>query len=207
MLGVKSSRCGRDGRRADLGLARAAFRHDQPHFVALELPLDRLRHRELGVVEGIARVVMDVLIDCQHFRGKRLLGGIEQRNKKIFDPLGHRNAEGVQIVRYRLQFVQRGGAGDRARYGDGSAFQAAFRQYFAEIGISVRDWEGLFREMNQEGNNAAFLRTTEEGEVIGFLQFQPIAFTSWFFEETCGFIREFWVAPAFRRRGYGSLLL
>ena len=87
------------------------------------------------------------------------------------------------------------------------AFQAAFRQYFAEIGISVRDWEGLFREMNQEGNNAAFLRTTEEGEVIGFLQFQPIAFTSWFFEETCGFIREFWVAKPFRGQGHGTGLL
>ena len=127
LLSVKSSRRGRNGCRADLGLARTAFRHDQPHFVALELPLDGLRHRKLGVVEGIARVVADVLIDCQHFRGKRFFGGIEQRNKKVFDPLGHRNAEGVQIVRYRLQFVQRGGAGDRARYSDGSVFQAAFQ--------------------------------------------------------------------------------
>ena len=87
------------------------------------------------------------------------------------------------------------------------AFQDAFRQYFAEIGISVRDWEELFREMNREGNNAAFLRTTEKGEVVGFLQFQPIAFTSWFFEETCGFIREFWVAKPFRGRGHGGALL
>lgn len=86
------------------------------------------------------------------------------------------------------------------------AFQEAFRQYFAELGISVKDWEGLFREMNEEKDNLAFVRTGQE-EVIGFIQFKPIAFTSWFFEETCGFVREFWVAKPFRGRGHGSSLL
>lgn len=89
-------------------------------------------------------------------------------------------------------------------------FQAAFKQYFAELGINVKDWDGLFREMN-EGNegqkNAAYVRTAEDGGVIGFIQFIPIRFTSWFFEETCGFIREFWVAEEFRSRGHGSELL
>ena len=42
---------------------------------------------------------------------------------------------------------------------------------------------------------------------LGFLQFRPTAFTSWFFEETCGFIREFWVAEACRGRGHGAALL
>ena len=90
------------------------------------------------------------------------------------------------------------------------AFQAAFRQYFAEIGIHVKDWDGLFREMN-EGNegekNAAYVRMAAEVGVIGFIQFVPIQFTSWFFEETCGFIREFWVAEPFRGQGHGSVLL
>ena len=89
-------------------------------------------------------------------------------------------------------------------------FQNAFRQYFAELGINVKDWDGLFREMN-EGNegekNAAWVRTTADGGVIGFIQFTPIRFNSWFFEETCGFIREFWVKEEFRCRGYGSALL
>ena len=52
------------------------------------------------------------------------------------------------------------------------AFQTAFRQYFAEIGIEVKDWDGLFREMNQgdEGQkNAAYVRMTEDGGVIGFI--------------------------------------
>lgn len=86
------------------------------------------------------------------------------------------------------------------------AFQRAFQQYFAELDIHVSDWDGLFREMNG-GGNAAFVRTDSEGAVAGFLQFCPITFTSWFFEGTCGFIREFWVAEGFRAQGHGSALL
>ncbi len=86
------------------------------------------------------------------------------------------------------------------------AFQAAFRRYFTEMSVTVRDWEGLFREMN-EGGNAAFARTGGDGDLLGFIQFCSIPFTSWFFEETCGFIREFWVAPEARGRGVGSELL
>lgn len=86
-------------------------------------------------------------------------------------------------------------------------FRAAFQTYFAELDISVKDWEGLFGEMDEEGNNLALLRLGEDGEAAGFLQFQMTAFTNWFFEEPLGFIREFWVSPAYRRRGLGSELL
>lgn len=89
-------------------------------------------------------------------------------------------------------------------------FQAAFKRYFGEIGVNVRDWDGLFQEMNAgngDEKNAAYLRTAEDGSVIGFIQFVPIRFTSWFFEETFGFIREFWVAEAFRSQGNGAELL
>ena len=86
-------------------------------------------------------------------------------------------------------------------------FQAAFRRYFGELGLTVRDWDGLWREMNGEGDNAACLRTGPGGETVGFLQFKPIQFTSWFFEETCAFIREFWVSPEHRGQGHGSGLL
>ena len=89
-------------------------------------------------------------------------------------------------------------------------FQAAFQQYFAELGINVKDWDGLFQEMNAgDGSekNAAYVRRLADGGVIGFIQFVPIRFTSWFFEETLGFIREFWVAEAFRSRGHGAQLL
>lgn len=88
-------------------------------------------------------------------------------------------------------------------------FQAAFRQYFEELGLKVKDWDGLFREMDQGNSgekNTAYVRTGPEG-VIGFIMFIPICFTSWFFEETCGFVREFWVAAEHRGRGLGSGLL
>lgn len=86
-------------------------------------------------------------------------------------------------------------------------FRSAFQVYFTELDISVKDWDGLFREMDQEGNNWAFLLPDGAGEAAGFLQFQLTGFSNWFFEEPLGFIREFWVRPACRRQGYGSLLL
>lgn len=86
-------------------------------------------------------------------------------------------------------------------------FKNAFQIYFAELGIQVKDWDGLFREMNEGGENRAWLRLRENGDVVGFIQFIPIAFSSWFFEETRGFIREFWIRKEFRGQGHGSALL
>ena len=88
-----------------------------------------------------------------------------------------------------------------------SLFQAAFKQYFSELELHIRDWDGLFREMNADGGNLAFVRTSESGNVIGFIQFKPLKFTSGFFEETCGFIREFWVADEYKNQAHGSALL
>ncbi len=86
-------------------------------------------------------------------------------------------------------------------------FQNAFKQYFDEVDVKVSDWDGLFGEMNSEGGNYAFVRTADDGRIIGFIQFKPIEFTSWFFNETCGFIREFWISPEFRNQGHGSALI
>lgn len=85
-------------------------------------------------------------------------------------------------------------------------FQAAFQQYFAELGVQVRDWDGLFTEMN-EGENLALLHLSAADEVIGFLQLTTITLSSWFFDETVGFIREFWIAQPYRGQGNGSALL
>ena len=54
-------------------------------------------------------------------------------------------------------------------------FTAAFQLYFAELGITVRDWDGLFREMNGTPDTYAFLRLNESGETVGFLQFSVTA--------------------------------
>ena len=85
-------------------------------------------------------------------------------------------------------------------------FQNAFRAYFSELSIPVDDWDCLFRQMNGEGNEAV-LRTDADGRAVGFLMFQPIRAESWFFSETLGFIREFWVTPERRGQGHGSALL
>lgn len=86
-------------------------------------------------------------------------------------------------------------------------FQDVFRQYFTELGVNVKNWDGLFKEMKDEGDNLAFVRTAKDGKIIGFIQFKPIKFASWFFEEICGFIREFWIASDFRNNGHGAALI
>lgn len=88
-------------------------------------------------------------------------------------------------------------------------FRTAFRQYFEELQIQVADWEGLFREMNNDpnGKNYAYVMLSEQDEAIGFLQFTVLELKSWFFETKVGFIREFWVEPMHRGCGCGSELL
>ncbi|MBQ9120164.1 MAG: hypothetical protein IJY09_08965 [Lachnospiraceae bacterium] len=48
------------------------------------------------------------------------------------------------------------------------------KAYFAELGINVKDWDGLFHEMNQEGDNLAYVQFAENQAVIGFIQFKLI---------------------------------
>ena len=86
-------------------------------------------------------------------------------------------------------------------------FQEAFQLYFKELGINVKDWAGLFQEMNDEGDNKAYVRVTEDNVTVGFIMFKPIKLSNWFFEENMGFIREFWIDGAFRSQGHGSALL
>lgn len=86
-------------------------------------------------------------------------------------------------------------------------FRSAFQAYFDEIGVRVSDWDGLFHEISAEGNNLAYFLPDQSGGAVGFLLFQTTAFSNWFFEEAFGFIREFWIAPAYRRQGYGTFLL
>lgn len=86
-------------------------------------------------------------------------------------------------------------------------FMQAFKSYFAEFGVNVRDWDGLFNEMNSDQNNAAYIRYTDDGEVTGFIMFAPMTMSGWFFEEKMGFIREFWVDSNHRKSGHGTALL
>ena len=85
-------------------------------------------------------------------------------------------------------------------------FQKAFKAYFAELGIQVTNWDGLFRQMTDEGV-PAIVRRDEQGKIIGFVQFSRIEMTCWFFEDRYGFVQEFWIAPEHRGQGHGTALL
>ena len=66
-----------------------------------------------------------------------------------------------------------------------------FKQYFAELEINVKDWEGLFEEMNtHNGGNCAYIRFCD-GKPAGFIQFTTVTLENWFFKEKLGFIRNF----------------
>ena len=88
-------------------------------------------------------------------------------------------------------------------------FRTAFQAYFAELGINVTDWDGLFHEMDgdKNGKNFALLMTDDSNHAVGFLQFQINVFSSWFFREPFGFIRELWIHPSCRGQGFGTELL
>ena len=85
-------------RYTQLSLAAAAFRHNECHFVLTELPFDSLRHRKLGVIEGISGFFVDVIVDLQYFFRKRLRCRIELGNELAADTVRHSNAKGIQII-------------------------------------------------------------------------------------------------------------
>ncbi len=86
-------------------------------------------------------------------------------------------------------------------------FQIAFKLYFDELEIVVKEWDKLFQQMNDEKNNLAYIRTDELGNIVGFIEFTVIPFSNWFFETKMGFIREFWIKKNFRSLGHGTELL
>ena len=86
-------------------------------------------------------------------------------------------------------------------------FQEAFKAYFDELGVSIKDWDGLFQEMKDQPGNVVILKLADNNQVIGFIQIKIDTATHWFFEETLGFIREFWVDEPLRGQGYGTALL
>ena len=87
------------------------------------------------------------------------------------------------------------------------AFQNAFKKYFKELGVEIKNWDGLFNELTEEGKNKAYVRLDENGTSVGFILFEIIQLSDGFFEENLGFIREFWIAEEYRNKGYGSELI
>ncbi len=87
------------------------------------------------------------------------------------------------------------------------AFQNAFKKYFKEFGVEIKNWEGLFNELTEEGKDKAYVRLDENGTSVGFILFKIIQLFDGFFEENLGFIRELWIAKEYRNKGYGSELI
>ncbi len=86
-------------------------------------------------------------------------------------------------------------------------FKKAFKLYFNELDVKVKNWDKLFQEINSDKDNLAYIRLTEECEIVGFIQFQCTEFSNWFFTYPIGFIREFWVSDEYRGNGHGKELL
>ena len=49
-------------------------------------------------------------------------------------------------------------------------FQLAFQNYYADMGEFVKNWARFFQKMNEDGDNLAYIRLSEENDVIGFIQ-------------------------------------
>ena len=117
---------GGHSRSADLTFAGPAFRYDNAAFVPLQLTLYRLGHSKLGIVEGIARMRTNVVVDGQDLWRKRFAGRVKERLELPADALGHRHAEGVQIAGDILYTVKAVRVADGPGDGNGPAFEAVF---------------------------------------------------------------------------------
>ena len=86
-------------------------------------------------------------------------------------------------------------------------FMTAFKAYFSEISGGTRNWPMLFRQMNAEKDVTKAIMRLDGDTVAGFILFCPLQLTCPFFTESYGYIRELWVAPAYRRAGNGGQLM
>ena len=86
-------------------------------------------------------------------------------------------------------------------------FMTAFKAYFSEISGGTRNWPMLFRQMNAEKDVTKAIMRLDGDTVAGFILFCPLQLACPFFTESYGYIRELWVAPAYRRAGNGGQLM
>lgn len=164
--------------------------------IALDLVLDYIKTKPFGPSDRVTLTCNKDNIQALHlYKSKGFIetGAIDDEEIELSLTLPHKHANGP-IHQTITDFSS-------------PLFQKAFKQYFAELGITVNDWTGLFQEMGEDTTTSAILSTTKDGSLIGFLMLAPLPTTSWFFEETCGFIREFFIFPEFRSQGHGSTLL
>ncbi|MBQ6998015.1 MAG: GNAT family N-acetyltransferase [Oscillospiraceae bacterium] len=88
-------------------------------------------------------------------------------------------------------------------------FTQCFRAYFLEIGIKLKADTDVFDDImrSYEKENMRTFVMEDGKQLAGFIMLQPEHLKSGFFEASVGFIRELWVTPSYRRRGYGKRLI
>ena len=89
---------GAQGGGADLALSTAAFRDNESDTFAVQLTLDRLGHGQLGVIEGVAHLLLDVVVDRKHLSRQRFGCRVEQGCELVPNTVSHSNTEGVKVV-------------------------------------------------------------------------------------------------------------
>lgn len=86
------------------------------------------------------------------------------------------------------------------------ALRQAFMDYFAELGVTVRNWEPLFQELDRR-EGWTLLRQNDAGHIAGFLLCSVQQMSSGFFTASIGFVEEMYVAPAYRHQRHGAALM
>lgn len=86
-------------------------------------------------------------------------------------------------------------------------FISAFKTALQEFSADLSKIDSYIEEFNTAGNIYAYVLENEHGETIGMIQFQRAELTNQDITMKYGFIREFRIAPAYRKKGYGSILL
>lgn len=86
-------------------------------------------------------------------------------------------------------------------------FISAFKSALHEFSVDLSKFDSYIEGFNAAENTYAFVLVTQQGEAIGMIQFQKTKLSNQDITMEYGFIREFWIAPAYRKKGYGSILL
>lgn len=87
-------------------------------------------------------------------------------------------------------------------------FKNAFISYFKEIGIEIKENSELWNKMSRTTEVECYA-IRNANQIIGFIMFQNEQFNSstYFFNESVGYIRELYVRKEFRNMGFGKKLI
>lgn len=86
-------------------------------------------------------------------------------------------------------------------------FTSCFQRALIEFSVDTNQLDKFINDFNAAGNIYAYILVDEQGESIGLIQFQKTELSNDYIKEEYGLIREFWIAPEYRKKGLGAYLL